>query len=86
MVLFSAYLAATERRAGRPVIPGCKSDVSNVSMIKPKHSAIANVDRNPTMAAKKQGIAMDIGGPFDVSVLASAANGSKTVNIMRRSI
>ena len=52
----------------RPVMPGCKSEVSNVSMIRPMHSERARLERKPMTAAKKQGRPMGVGWPWEERV------------------
>ena len=68
----------------RELIPGWRSQVSKVSMIKPTHSATASVARNPTMALMMIGPVHLIEGPGDSRVKASPATGRENVKIHLR--
>ena len=73
-------ISSGKTRRGRPVIPGWRSDVSNVSMIRPLHSAMARLERNPIKLAKMMG-AMKCTVPSDVRVYPSPAKGSMIVKV-----
>jgi hypothetical protein len=64
--------------------PGCKSDVSYVSIMMPMHSAMARLLRKPIMPAKTIGTIQFTDLPWDERVYAMPANGSTSMNITRR--
>ena len=79
------FLMASGRSLrGRPVIPGWRSDVSNVSMMIPLHSAMARLDRKPISPAKNVGAATLTCGPTDARVYARPAKGSDTIKMALR--
>ena len=80
MVRCSRMRAVIEFLGGRPVIPGCRSDVSKVFIIKAKHSAIAKFDPKPMRPAKTHGTAIGNGGFLEESAYPIAVSGRNSVN------
>lgn len=69
---------------GRPVMPGCRSEVSNVSMMIPWHSAMARLERKPTLPANTVGMATEMDGPLDAKAYIRPAKGKSEVKMTRR--
>lgn len=64
--------------------PGCRSQVSKVSMIRPTHSAMARQERKPMRPVKMTGAVQLIDSPEAVRAKARAAKGRRRVKMQRR--